>query len=490
MGVDSLLQQARGEAITYAGVSDSDGGQTVTGDLKVITTQQELVETLDISVSASVRYGFFSADGRMNFAEEHAVNDASVYLALHALVMNPPQSMVAPKLSESAKVIYKNDPEAFRVSFGDCYIDEIYRGGALTILYMFHTRDEKSKQNVSASLHAAVNAVAAGGDLAVSVNSGIEAAKSESEMKIRAFVTGGRGVVIPAGMTESINLYRDFPATVQNAGNPYFITAKPWSDFPLPPGPTWAETLARRDTIETCGKYVLDAIEARSRIQYILENPQQYINPDIAALEQARAKVNGMISRWGQAAHDCNADISMCSLEGLEFPIIAWPTRVETLDPLSDKVEKIRLHDSRAAGIFVQSAFPGGSLDVVYDEDPRREGRWRLAFNQEGRPVGGVYWTPETGAHIVYGFIFDRYQSLNGCQGKLGYPTSDEEFFNAAIYSGYEGDRISYFEHGILWWNCEDNSVSDQRPLKKFEIDLLVRYLPIIVQLALRAVRR
>lgn len=480
LGVDSLLQQARGEALTYTGTTDSDGGQTVSSDVKVITTQQELVETFDISAAASVRYGFSGADPRMSFAEEHAVNDASVYLALHTTVMNPPQSMVGPKLTDAAARIYGNDPEEFRRDFGDSYIDEIYKGGALTILYMFHTRDEKSKQSVSASLHAAVNAVAAGGDLTVSVNSGIEAAKSQSEMELQAYITGGRGVVTPTGMSESLDLYKNFPATVQNAGTPYFITAKSWEDLPLPPGPTWVETLARRDTIETAGKYVLDAIEARSRIQYILENPHQYIDPNIPALEQARAQVNSLIGKWGQAAHDCNADISMCSLEGLDFPVISWPQRVEALDPLSDKVEKVRLHDSRAAGIFGLSAFPDPPLDVEYDEDPRREGRWRLAVNHEGRPVGGVYWTPETGAHIVYGYIFDRYQSLNGAQGRLGYPTSDEEFFNPAIFSGHEGDRLSRFEHGMLWWNCEDNAVSDRRPLTKWEIELFVHH-PVLV---------
>ncbi|MFI5825483.1 LGFP repeat-containing protein [Streptomyces rishiriensis] len=466
MGVDSLLQQARGEAIVFDGTSDAVGGQTTSADFRIITTQQQLVEALEVSVSASVRYGLASGDARMQFAEQHAVNDASVYLVMHARAENAPRHMTGARLKPEAETIYRNDPEAFRRSFGDSYIDEIYTGGALTVLYMFHTRDESSKRDLSASLRASVGGFMAGGDISASFSSTVQTAQKASDLEIKAFISGGRGVLNPTNLNETIELYRHFPDTVLNAGTPYSATVKPWAELPMPPGPTWVETLVRQDTIETCGKNVLQAIQARSQLQHILDHPQQYINPDLPALEQARRQVNAMIGQWAQAAHACNQDITKCSLEGLAFPVIPWPKRQETSDPLGSKIAEVQAHDSRAAWFVSNFA---GLLDRQYDTDPHREGRWAIA-TQDGKPTGGVFWTPETGAHIVYGTIFARYLELDLCQGRLGYPVSDESFLDPAQFPRHEGDRISMFEHGSLWWDAQTGAVAEGVPGSDFQM--------------------
>jgi hypothetical protein len=68
----------------------------------------------------------------------------------------------------------------------------------------------------------------------------------------------------------------------------------------------------------------------------------------------------------------------------------------------------LRAHDERAAQWFQPENFPGGLPDEVYNKDPHGDGRWRIAY-KDGRPVGGVFWTPATGAHVGYGPIFARY---------------------------------------------------------------------------------
>jgi uncharacterized protein with LGFP repeats len=58
---------------------------------------------------------------------------------------------------------------------------------------------------------------------------------------------------------------------------------------------------------------------------------------------------------------------------------------------------------------------------------------------------GASYWSPSTGAHVVYGATGDLYQSMGGPTSYLGLPTSDEQ--------GIPGGRVSYFEHGKILWS-------------------------------------
>src|SRR5271166_6375320 len=60
---------------------------------------------------------------------------------------------------------------------------------------------------------------------------------------------------------------------------------------------------------------------------------------------------------------------------------------------------------------------------------------------------GAIYWSPTTGAHVVYGAIFALYKSLGGPTSFLGLPTSDEE--------GIPGGRISFFQNGWIQWSPE-----------------------------------
>lgn len=59
---------------------------------------------------------------------------------------------------------------------------------------------------------------------------------------------------------------------------------------------------------------------------------------------------------------------------------------------------------------------------------------------------GSIYWTPTTGAHVVYGAIRDRWSALGWEKSYLGFPLSDELDFD-------EGGRVNQFQGGqIYWW--------------------------------------
>jgi hypothetical protein len=82
------------------------------------------------------------------------------------------------------------------------------------------------------------------------------------------------------------------------------------------------------------------------------------------------------------------------------------------------------------------------------DETTTPDGRGR--FNHfEG---GSVYWTPQTGAHPVWGAIGALWASMGWERSCLGYPTSGELPYGAGV--------IQYFERGSITWTAAGGAVS------------------------------
>ena len=62
---------------------------------------------------------------------------------------------------------------------------------------------------------------------------------------------------------------------------------------------------------------------------------------------------------------------------------------------------------------------------------------------------GSVYWSPETGARVVWGAVAGAYASAGGSQGPLGYPVTAE-----TDLSGDAG-RVQRFQGGLIAWSRE-----------------------------------
>jgi hypothetical protein len=81
-------------------------------------------------------------------------------------------------------------------------------------------------------------------------------------------------------------------------------------------------------------------------------------------------------------------------------------------------------------------------------EQVTADGRGRYRLYQHG----SIYYTPQTGAHLVYGGIREQWTGMGSERSELGYPTSDE-------VATPDGGRIQYFEHGIITWTERDGAI-------------------------------
>lgn len=62
---------------------------------------------------------------------------------------------------------------------------------------------------------------------------------------------------------------------------------------------------------------------------------------------------------------------------------------------------------------------------------------------------GAIYWSPETGAHILRGQILTTYLDNGGPAGVLGWPVGDETVEGEVIYSDFQNGQIRLEDRAI-----------------------------------------
>lgn len=59
---------------------------------------------------------------------------------------------------------------------------------------------------------------------------------------------------------------------------------------------------------------------------------------------------------------------------------------------------------------------------------------------------GTIFWSKDTGSHIVWGEIRKAWEDNGGANGKLGYPTSDEQDIAGGKESDFSGGTITWVD--------------------------------------------
>lgn len=469
--VDGITEEVRGLPIEYDGETDGQGGQHATPFVQMIESQESLMESLNLSISVGASLGLAeiasaSGDAKFSMMKQHSVNRYSLYVLLSVDVRNSPRRMRQPRLSAEATRIYRNDPEHFRQIYGDVFIDEIYGGGDFFGLCIFEAFDERSYTAIKASLAASIQVVLIGGaDIQTEFSSTFSKVEKKSSLTMLSIMSGGARLENPGTIGELLQLYKTFNAKALEHPIDYKASIKDFRYLPMPEGPSWAEQAVRRDVIEQCGRRVLEGIRLRGDIDFILRYPGQFENPDLDGLKTIYQEIDAQLPKLAGRARECSQNIDKCSLEGIA-PIVApdLPKRLaDAGDPLQQKWDYILKHgEDRAKSYFKPDGLEnfGGIED--YTDGPRG-GRYKLFYSKIG--IAGIFWHPDLGAHVVYGAIMKKYFDFNHCKGHLGYPKTDEDTLRVSRERADGVDRrISYFEHGYLWWDGKTGVVSAELP--------------------------
>ena len=67
---------------------------------------------------------------------------------------------------------------------------------------------------------------------------------------------------------------------------------------------------------------------------------------------------------------------------------------------------------------------------------------------------GSIYWSPSTGAHLIYGGIKAKWAGMGWETSYLGYPTTDET-------AGQNGSRVTHFQRGNITWTDQAGAIDN-----------------------------
>jgi hypothetical protein len=152
------------------------------------------MKSLGISASTDVRYGLFSGDAKLDFAESNSVNSYSSFIAGRCVVQNATKHGHGFQLTQAADAIVNSgDSKAFKTAFGDMFVRSLKTGGEFCVVARVTSVSEEHQSELSSSLHAAYNGFTAGGDIQAKFNTAMKETNNRTEISVKTSQAGGIG---------------------------------------------------------------------------------------------------------------------------------------------------------------------------------------------------------------------------------------------------------------------------------------------------------
>jgi uncharacterized protein with LGFP repeats len=89
--------------------------------------------------------------------------------------------------------------------------------------------------------------------------------------------------------------------------------------------------------------------------------------------------------------------------------------------------------------------------DELTTSDQRGRASDFRALHVPHKPVASIYWLPDTGAHEIFGAIRDKWTELGAERSALGYPSSPEQ--------PHADGRVQRFQRGSLFWTARSGVI-------------------------------
>lgn len=281
VGFNSLNGEVRGVAVEGQIASSNLSGQIAQATARIVESQEQLLESLKVSVDAGGRYGLFSAEGRFGLAQQSSFTSQSTYVVAECVVENAFRSFSRPQLVEEAgKRLSEMGQEAFKTGYGDCFVRGVRSGGEFYAVFQLTSTTKQQEKEVAVSLQAEVQGILASGSLESSVQN-LEQTKSKvSSMSVLFYQRAGKGDTIApvSNPGEIASRLKEFPAIAQADPIGYLVQIVDYQVLALPP----FDELGFRQREEALEDYLrlkMKYLGIRAEIQLVQQNPDLFESP-------------------------------------------------------------------------------------------------------------------------------------------------------------------------------------------------------------------
>ena len=439
-GVDSSTERLRGVAVvqTEPKVLPNAGGADVIYNIELVDSQRQLQQSMGVSAAASVSYGGFmgSASARVDFTENHALDQHSIALMVKVQVSQPPLILRNPQLTSEAKALYARSPEQFKARFGDMFVSGVLSGGQLYGMIRISSNSETTKEELKVALSAKGVLGAFSGSASVDIDKKVSEVTNNMRTTVFVHSSGYVPDTYHTTVDGLMKLAAEFPAKVSGRSVPFALDLMSYDLLDHPPGPNLFDIENRAEFIADCAKMKSVALSLRASVRIMRAQPWLYPSITPQKMQTDEESLNEFLDLLARRVSACFNDYTACQRGGLTLPTISVPDPVQLpSSPVQTKFQQLGELTNSTVGLPLP---PPLDKEVTTGDDSRG----RKQYYQSG----AIYFHPDTGAFAVYGSIFQKYKEIGEQNSNLGFPTSDEHSV------GLSGDRRSYFRNGSIVW--------------------------------------
>jgi hypothetical protein len=302
-GFNSLTGEVRGVAVGGAIADATDSGQKVKANVTVIESQEQMTESLNVSVEASGHYGLFSAEGRFGLAQQSSYTAQSTYVVAECVVENPFRSFVRPAiLDEAGQRLREQGPDSFKAGYGNSFVRGIRSGGELYAVFQLTSASTEDQKHVAVSLQAELQGLFAGGSVSASVDYLTKTSSKVSSMSVLFYQRAGNNnsispVTTPGEITQRL---KDFPSIAKSAPVGYIAQIMDYQVLALP---SFDEVgfYQRTEALEDYARLKVKFLGMRAEIDLVRRNPaiffSDYADPALAKGYDLYTRAVNMLNR-------------------------------------------------------------------------------------------------------------------------------------------------------------------------------------------------
>ncbi|MCJ1319163.1 hypothetical protein MMC15_004496 [Xylographa vitiligo] len=194
--------------------------QIVTYSSRSVSNMADIIDALNLSASASIKYGTVKGSGSASFVNENKVSQSDVSYIITVKVTNETSTIADHMVFNPLENI---DPRRFTDFFGDCFISGFLEGGEFSAIISIKVNDKSKIKEVKAAAEVDL-AIAAAPGLTAGASSSVDKKKTsvwnDTETTISVNWSGGGDIKDPAtkwDLATVVDVASRFPHLVESS---------------------------------------------------------------------------------------------------------------------------------------------------------------------------------------------------------------------------------------------------------------------------------
>jgi hypothetical protein len=281
MGFNSDTGLAIGTALDFSPPSEVQA-QEAQADVKIITSHEELMETLNMSASLEGRYSFVSGGGKVSFSKNTKYNSSSTFVVASMVIRNTVSRGKDFRLKpELQHYLTPGQIETFNKAFGDSFVRAHYQGGEFYAVMRLTSVDSKTESNLAVSLQMAAQGLIASADFHAQLDTANSNAATKSEFTVNYYQKGGAGeneIGTTMDVEEIKKRLKSFPEAIRNHAFPYTIEVATYDTVPIPI-PSKKEEEEFLNALADANTKELRYIQLKNDFEFAAEKPEFFYDP-------------------------------------------------------------------------------------------------------------------------------------------------------------------------------------------------------------------